>query len=195
MSTNITSAIDHPKLVENTQQLLSFKTLTEMLGSLRELPPLTEVSDWLFRVQVSSDELRPFRFFKQGTYARHRVCRNEFAELLILCWRPGQRTPIHDHNGSYGSVRVCEGVMWETVFALNSERQLYYQSAREWSAGEVTGADVPDIHQIGNPEVSGQELVTLHLYSPPLGVLNTYKVGSTEVGHYSPNEFMDGAGI
>jgi hypothetical protein len=38
-------------------------------------------------------------------------------------------------------------------------------------------------------------LVTLHLYAPPLGVLNTYKVGSSEIGHYSPNEFMDGAGI
>jgi len=43
--------------------------------------------------------------------------------------------------------------------------------------------------------VSGQNLVTLHLYAPPLGVLNTYKVGSSEVGHYTPDQFMDGAGI
>ena len=196
MSTNIRSAIHFPKLVEeNRARVFSFQLLVETLSALIEAPTLADVNDWLCRVEITSDDLRPYRFFKQGTYARHRVCRSEFAELLVLCWKPGQRTPIHDHNGSFGAVRVCEGVMWETVFALNNERELYYKSAREWNAGEATAADVPDIHQIGNPEVSGQDLVTLHLYAPPLGVLNTYKVGSKEIGCYSPNEFMDGAGI
>jgi cysteine dioxygenase len=195
MSTNITPAIHFPKLVEDKRRLLSFKSLIDTLSVLNEAPTFADLSDWLIRVNVTPDDLRPYRFFKSGTYARHRVMRNEFAELLVLCWKPGQRTPIHDHNGSYGAVRVCEGVMWETSFALNRERQLYYQSGREWNPGEATAADVPDIHQIGNPEVSGQDLVTLHLYAPPLGVLNTYKVGSSEVGYYSPNEFMDGAGI
>jgi cysteine dioxygenase len=195
MSTNVTPTAHLSKLVEGKHQLFSFAALTETLGALREPPTIADLNDWLYRTQATSDDLRPFRFFKQGTYARHRVCRNEFAELLVLCWRPGQRTPIHDHNGSYGAVRVCEGVMWETIFALNDAHELYYQRAREWNAREVTAADIPDIHQLGNPEVSGQDLVTLHLYAPPLGVLNTYKVGSSEVGHYSPNEFMDGAGI
>jgi cysteine dioxygenase len=196
MSTNITPVKSFPKLVEESQpRIFSFKSLIERLSALGEAPAFADLSDWLFRVHVTPDDLRPYRFFKQGTYARHRVMRNQFAEMLVLCWRPGQRTPIHDHNGSYGAVRVCEGVMWETMFALDNERRLYYQSAREWSAREVTGADVPDIHQLGNPEVSGQDLVTLHIYAPPLGVLNTYKVGSREIGHYSPNEFMDGAGI
>lgn len=195
MSTNVTSPVYFPKLVEDKESLFSFKSLAEALSSLRAAPTFKEINDWLFRVNIKPDDLRPYRFFKSGTYARHRVMRNEFAELLVLCWKPGQRTPIHDHNGSYGAVRVCEGVMWETIFGLNREHQLCYQSAREWHAGETTAADVPDIHQLGNPEVSGQDLVTLHLYAPPLGVLNTYKVGSSEVGHYSPNEFMDGAGI
>ncbi|MBC7911065.1 MAG: cysteine dioxygenase family protein, partial [Pyrinomonadaceae bacterium] len=130
-----------------------------------------------------------------ATYARHRVFRNNYAELLLLCWRPGQRTPIHDHNGSFGAVRVYKGVMWETIFALDEADTLCYQSVREWHPSEVTGADVPDIHQIGNPDVSGQDLVTLHLYAPPLGVLNTYRVGSSEIGSYTIDEFMDGAGI
>ncbi|HEX8889086.1 MAG TPA: cysteine dioxygenase family protein [Pyrinomonadaceae bacterium] len=196
MSINFTSTTPFTKLGEESPaRIFSFRLLIESLSALSTAPTLAEVNDWMNRVQTTADDLRPFRFFKQGTYARHRVFRNDFAELLVLCWKPGQRTPIHDHNGSYGAVRVCEGVMWETVFALNDERELYYKSGREWHAGEATTADVPDIHQIGNPEVSGQELVTLHLYAPPLGVLNTYKVGSSEVGCYSPNEFMDGAGI
>ena len=195
MSTNVTHASPLTQPVEGNGRLFSFKSLTERLAALREAPAFADLGDWLYRVTVTADDLRPYRSFKAGTYSRHRVMRNEFAELLVLCWRPGQRTPIHDHNGSYGAVRVCEGVMWETVFRLDDERRLYYHSAREWSPGETTAADVPDIHQIGNPDISGQDLVTLHLYAPPLGVLNTYKVGSREMGHYSPNEFMDGAGI
>lgn len=158
----------------------SLSALVETLSTLVEAPSLPELNLWLRQVQVDSAALRPFVGFKMGTYARHRVFRNEFAELLVLCWRPGQRTPIHDHNGSYGVVRVCEGVMWETLFTLDGQRGLAYQSAREWTKGLLTGADIPDIHQIGNPEVSGQNLITLHLYAPPLGTINTYRIGHAE---------------
>jgi hypothetical protein len=85
--------------------------------------------------------------------------------------------------------------MWETIFACDDDKKLCYKSGREWHPMDVTAADVPDIHQIGNPDVSGIDLVTVHLYAPPLGVLNTYRVGSAEIGHYTLDEFMDGAGI
>lgn len=196
MSVNITEVVHCPVDVEKEPpRPSSFEAFKKRLAALDGVPALQEIDAWMQEAQVTDEDLRPYRSFKAGTYARHRVFRNEFAELLVLCWRPGQRTPIHDHNGSHGAVRVCEGVMWETMFALDDEQKLYYQAAREWKSGQVTGADVPDIHQLGNPEVSGQCLVTLHLYAPPLGVLNTYKVGSSEVGHYTPDQFMDGAGI
>jgi len=173
----------------------SLKSLVNQLRVLNQAPTLQQVDSLLEDVQLNAEELRPYRSFKAGNYARHRVFRNEHVELLVLCWRPGQRTPIHDHNGSHGAVRVCEGVMWETMFELDGDRKLRYKSGRQWVPGDVTGAAVPDIHQLGNPEVSGQDMVTLHLYAPPLGVLNTYKVGSAEVGRYSPEQFIDGAGI
>ncbi|HEX8189306.1 MAG TPA: cysteine dioxygenase family protein [Pyrinomonadaceae bacterium] len=143
-------------------------------------PAFGELSALLGGVEVTAEELRPHVSFKEGTYARHRVHLGEHAELLVLCWRPGQRTPIHDHAGSYGAVRVLRGVMWETIFGMEGGSGLAYKSSREWTPGQVTGADVPDIHQLGNPDVSGQDLVTLHLYAPPLASLNVYKVGRPE---------------
>jgi len=196
MSINITEAVHVPvDLEKEPSRGSALGALVEKLTALDGVPSLEDISAWIEGAEVTDEDLRPYRGFKPGTYARHRVFRNEFAELLVLCWRPGQRTPIHDHNGSHGAVRVCSGVMWETIFALDDAHKLYYSRAREWNMGQVTGADVPDIHQLGNPEVSGQNLVTLHLYAPPLGVLNTYKVGSSEVGHYTPDQFMDGGGI
>lgn len=180
---------------EATPSGASLQALVNQLCALNEVPTLGQLDSLLEEVQLNADDLLPYRSFKAGNYARHRVFRNQHVELLFLCWRPGQRTPIHDHNGSHGAVRVCEGVMWETMFELDADSKLRYKSGRQWLAGDVTGAAVPDIHQLGNPEVSGQDMVTLHLYAPPLGVLNTYKVGSAEVGRYSPDQFIDGAGI
>ena len=181
MSTNVTPPLQLPKPVEGAVPILSFRSLAERLCALTEAPAFAELSDWLSRVTVTPDDLRPYRSFKPGTYSRHRVVRSPFAELLVLCWKPGQRTPIHDHNGSYGAVRVLEGVMWETVFALGEgDRGLAYERGREWLPGLVTGADIPDIHQLGNPDVSGRDLVTLHLYAPPLTSLNIYRVGQRD---------------
>ncbi|MBV9928232.1 MAG: cysteine dioxygenase family protein [Acidobacteria bacterium] len=154
--------------------------LVERLRRMAGPPTFGELNALLTGVEVTADELRPYVSFKEGTYARHRVHLGPHAELLVLCWRPGQRTPIHDHAGSYGAVRVLRGVMWETLFEMEGAEGLLYQSGREWTPGHVTGADVPDIHQLGNPDVSGRDLVTLHLYAPPLASLNVYKVGRTE---------------
>ena len=151
--------------------------LVERLSRCGARPTFDELNAMLEGVAVGADELRPYVGFKEGTYARHRVHLGEHAELLVLCWRPGQRTPIHDHAGSFGAVKVLRGVMWETLFEMGEGEGLRYLSGREWAPGHVTGADVPDIHQLGNPDVSGQDLVTLHLYSPPLTSLNVYKVG------------------
>jgi cysteine dioxygenase len=178
-----------------TGEALNLRGLVASITTLKQVPTLSDLYAFLEAFRVEWEELRPYVSFKPGTYARHLLVRGEHAEALLLCWRPGQKTPIHDHNGSIGAVRVCGGVLWETMFTLDDTQTLRYESAREWTDGYVTGADLPDIHQIGNPEVSGQELITLHIYAPPLGVLNTYKVGTSEIGQYSPNEFIDGAGI
>lgn len=167
---------------------LSLKSLVEALEMQTRPPSLTQLYKWLENLEISRAELQPYLGFKEGNYWRHRVCRNAFVEMLVLCWRPGHRTPIHDHNGSHGAVMVHDGVLWETNFAFDHEKGLCYQAGRQYGPRDVTGAGVPDIHQLGNPDVSGQDLITIHIYAPPLGVLNTYKVGSPEIDLFTPDD-------
>ncbi len=167
---------------------LSLRGLAEILEAQRTPPTLEQLYEWLENTEISREELKPYLGFKEGNYWRHRVCRNESVEMLVLCWRPGHRTPIHDHNGSHGAVLVYDGVLWESNFKFDEKSGLAYQEGREYRSGQVTGAGVPDIHQLGNPDVSGQNLITIHVYAPPLGVLKTYKVGSPEITLYTPDE-------
>lgn len=167
---------------------LSFKDLAEGLNSLKDVPSLEQLNELIERTRIDEDEVQPYLGFKAGNYSRHRVMKNEFVEMLVLCWKPGQRTPIHDHNGSHGAVLVHEGILWETLFEYDTEHGLGYKSHRELRAGGLTGSELPDIHQLGNPDVSGRDLITIHIYAPPLGVLKTYKLGSATIEQYTPAE-------
>jgi cysteine dioxygenase len=164
----------------------SFHDLAEALGAQQSIPSLAELYALVERTEISEDALRPYLGFKAGNYCRHRVMSNEFVEMLVLCWKPGQRTPIHDHNGSHGAVLVREGILWETTFDYDAETGLAYKAHRELRGGGLTGSELPDIHQLGNPDVSGQDLITIHIYAPPLGVLKTYKLGSSTIDLYTP---------
>ena len=167
---------------------LSFKELADALNSQTAVPTLGQINDLVERTTIRAEEVQPYLGFKAGNYSRHRVMKNEFVEMLVLCWKPGQRTPIHDHNGSHGAVFVQEGILWETIFDYDTEHGLGYQSHRELRAGGLTGSEDPDIHQLGNPDVSGRDLITIHIYAPPLGVLKTYKLGSAAIDMYTPAE-------
>ncbi len=188
LSTSIVTETNIPTAPPDSVSL-TFSELIEQLNAQTSPPSLEQIGSWMANVEITSLDVEPYVGFKEGNYWRHRVCRNEAVEMLIICWRPGQKTPIHDHNGSHGVVRVHQGLLWETTFSYEEERGLCYDTGRECPTGTVTGADVPDIHQLGNPEVSGQDLITVHVYAPPLGVLNTYKVGSSKIDLYTPNDF------
>jgi len=170
------------------EKKFSLPDLRSALESQSSIPSLEQIYDWLGSAEISPEELSPYSAFKEGNYWRHRVCRNQFVEMLVLCWRPGQRTPIHDHNGSHGGVKIWAGMLWETTFSFDPVTGLEYKSAREYAPTEVTGSDIPDIHQLGNPDVSGQDLITIHVYAPPLGVLHTYKPGSAKIDLYIPDD-------
>lgn len=167
---------------------LTFSDLADKLNALQSVPALADIYELVQRTQITAEEVEPYLGFKEGNYSRHRVMKNEFVEMLVLCWKPGQRTPIHDHNGSHGAVFVHQGILWETTFEYEMETGLNYKSHRELRAGGLTGSEVPDIHQLGNPDVSGQDLITIHIYAPPLGVLKTYKLGSATIEQYTPSE-------
>jgi cysteine dioxygenase len=169
-------------------EAFTLPALIRTLESQKAVPELEQIFEWLRVVEISESELAPYLGFKEANYWRHRVFRNEFIEMLVLCWRPGHRTPIHDHNGSHGGVKVQEGLLSEAIFLYDEVKGLEYESGRELSAGAVTGSEVPDIHQLGNPDGSDQDLVTIHIYAPPLGVLHTYKPGSVTIDLYVPDE-------
>lgn len=193
MSTNANAAAtpapaDAPATEADCRRAHTLSSLVELIAGLDTKPTFADLQDWLAHIEVSREELEPYLNFRPGTYVRTRVIRNAHVEMLVLCWRAGHYTSIHDHNGSYSSIRVLSGQMNETLYDYDGERGLCETETRDWTPGHVATADIPDIHRIGNHETSARDLITLHCYSPPFDVINTYKPGSKEIGELRPEE-------
>jgi cysteine dioxygenase len=183
----------HAPEPEQTHRL-TFAALTRKLAALKSAPTQHELNALLRRLEPGAEELRPHLNFKPQTYTRRRVLRTDLCEMLVLCWLPGHRTSIHDHNGSYGSIGICEGSMEEEIFTLNEAGEVVPAETHMRAAGEVTGTGVPDIHRIGASR-NAQRMITIHIYAPPLRVINTYQLGSAKVGECWPDDPNNPANI
>ena len=175
-------------------------TLSNLLSQFDRHPesiPLDELIAGLTESNLCLDDVQEFACFSDETYQRNLMHVGPGYQALILCWRSGQRSPIHDHRGSACGVRVLSGVLSETVFERNSTGLIFPTRTADLGEGSVCGSFDSDIHQVSNLQPAGQDLVTLHIYSPPLLVMGTYSLTDDRVGEFVPpvHEFTHGAGI
>ena len=56
-------------------------------------------------------EIERYIQFTENRYARNLVYKTPDFECLVLCWRPGQRSPIHDHGESICTVYTVSGTL------------------------------------------------------------------------------------
>jgi cysteine dioxygenase len=92
---------------------------------------------------------------------------------------------------------VLKGTATETLFERTPAGHVYATSSRKLPTGFCCGSQDADIHQISNLEPDGGDLVTLHIYSPPLLVMGTYSLTNTAIGQFDDRifDFSGGTGI
>ena len=175
----------------------SLKALFAKLDARTQAIPLADLEAELKTTELQDVDFRRVATFGDRSYRRNLLHEGPNYHALVLCWRPGQRSPIHDHNGSSCAVRVLQGVATETAVARTSQGLVYATTSRDCHVGAVLGSFDADAHQISNLQPPGQDLITLHLYSPPLLKMNRYSLTDAQVESFvDPVEyFVEGAGI
>ena len=156
------------ELVTNSPSLNGFLV---WLDGLNQRPTLKILEEKLLDLEINMSTLTKFLGYTDDGYQRNVVKKTEHYELVLICWKPGQKTPIHDHKGSDCAFLILEGFSTESVYK-NKEGNLEVSRIRKYAPGEVCAAEEPDIHMISNDEEIN--LVNLHLYSPPLKDFTIY---------------------
>ena len=156
--------------------------LVEWLSDFKQRIDLDELKTRLDDDSLTVDLLADYVHFSDERYARNLLAHGPQFYALVLCWKPGQASPIHDHKGASCGVRVIQGTATETSFAWEGDK-LIPQSVTTMQAGEVCGSFDDDIHEIRNN--GSENLVTLHVYSPYLDNINLYDLESGKVTVFS----------
>src|SRR4051812_501848 len=175
---------------------ITFAALFDELDQYDQRIPLDLLRARIRSLEIQPSEIQPFIKFAPDTYRRNLMRAGPAYHALILCWKSGQRSPIHDHAGSSCAVRVLNGTCTETLFERSTMGHIFPTSTQQLAAGTCCGSQDADIHQISNLEPEDQPLITLHIYSPPLLVMGKYSLESAQRSEFvEPNYFLEGAGI
>jgi len=164
--------------------------LVEGLKSFeRDLITLEAVRTFMQNVQLPIDSLNPYIHFSDDSYTRNLIYRDQLFEVMTICWKPGQLTTIHTHNGQLGWMTVpqgeiavhnyrylgCNAPERQNVVGLDclaGATQLELERLRTDSCTESSPVYCVDklhtIHQIENLESSTHGVVSLHVYSLPI---------------------------
>ena len=137
----------------SVREVLSVQALERLVDGIAERPHL-------WRPLVAHDPAR--RIFR-------RVPGPEAATLWLICWMPGHDTGFHDHDGSWGHVRVLDGWVREERLSLGSPTR-----SRILEPGQAFSFGAGDIHRVVG--AGDGPAVTLHAYSPPLAGMGAYSV-------------------
>src|SRR5436190_9771106 len=129
------------------------KTLNDLfcyLDALGQRAPLPELLEEMRALQVDLRDLAPHVRFSDQKYRRNLVRGTDWYNLWVLCWRNGQRSPIHDHRGSSCAVRVLRGTMTESQFVFAPNGHVKPTLSRDLAPGAVVGSEDTDMHQVSN---------------------------------------------
>jgi cysteine dioxygenase len=172
----------------------AFAQLDRIQGQL----PMDAILDWLGDMPLSVEQLAAYQIFSPERYVRNRLHDGPNYQALVLCWRNGQRSPIHNHRGSHCGVRVLHGVATETIFGRAGNGMVYPVGSRDLTWGQICASADDDIHQVSNLQAAGANLVTLHIYSPPLVRMEMFSLDSPAILEWNDpinDPFPVGGGI
>jgi cysteine dioxygenase len=154
--------------------------LISYLDSLSARADLSVLTRLLQDVAITRADILPACTFGVSGYRRNTIAESPWYELLALCWRSGHCTPIHDHHGVSCAFRVIEGTGTEVRFAPTPSGLICPTGTVPMPPAYICAAQDSDIHQVANHQAPGNDLITLHIYSPPIVQMRTYKLATSD---------------
>lgn len=180
-----------------TKERTTPKSLLSYLDGLTERATTKDLLEQLSNLDVTLDDIADYVQFSDENYMRNLIREGPWYHLLALCWRSGQRSPIHNHAGSTCGVRVLSGTATETLFERTPSGLLKAVASTDLECGQTSASQDSDTHQVSNLQAPGNDLITLHIYSPPLLRMDTFSLIDDSVGEFRPiiTEHIHGCGI
>lgn len=146
--------------------------LIEQVKVIDKCLTIEEAKRALSALRVDAKEVLRAARLDPRFYTRTSVWCTEYLEVLIMGWLPGQMSPLHNHKGSICAVQVLAGEALEVGYEKSEPGYLSPLDLAKFPQGSIAVSEDEEIHQFGN--ASSNPMVSLHLYSPPLTLAETF---------------------
>lgn len=134
-------------------------------------------------MELDVAEFKPYSFWNEQFYTRNCIARSDKYELILLCWEPGQITPIHCHGGQECWVYMVQGCIGETRYDLDEATQKLTES-KYMELGEGKFSYMNDdmgLHSLKN--LSDGRSMSLHLYMNPIDECRIYDDATGDINY------------
>ncbi|MED4533200.1 cysteine dioxygenase family protein [Metabacillus fastidiosus] len=171
-------------------------TLTNRLKNVLDClkaPSKAELKDALLRLDITLEDLSNLpKPLEDKPYNRELLYKSEEVELLVMNWSELECAP-HDHGNSHGWIQVITGTSCNSVYEIKENglpAELFHEY---YEKGKYFYAPKKAVHKM--QASNHTNLVTLHLYSPPITGMIVYDlrkcaacVVSDDCGAWWPKE-------
>ena len=135
-------------------------------------------------MEIPPADFMKFAHWNQQGYTRNCIERTEDFELLLLCWNPGDATPIHCHGEQRCWVYQVSGTLKEVIYKAYDQDHKIPDTTKQLKAGEVAYMDDSlGFHSLSN--TSDAPSMSLHLYAKPIDACTYY---DEELGAFVPSD-------
>lgn len=143
-------------------------------------PQTTSPASLAMALAAHPERWRPLVDYRTDTRWYRLLERTGQREVWLLSWLPGQGTDLHDHGPASGAFAIAAGALTERVVAAKPDRRPV-EVTRTLEAGRSRAFGPHYIHQVSN--TGTVPAVSVHVYTPGLTVMNTYRVEPDELVH------------
>ena len=157
-------------------------SLRALIDVINKLPADERTGDKIRRLvqrtHISEAEIEKCKVFSNEGYARNLFYKNSDFEILVMCWKSGQKSPIHDHDDCLSVEKVFSGTLAFTAYHRVYPRgdEIYQGETYTGVPGDVADVAAGDIHLLDNPREFGSDAITVHFYFPPLKQMKCFDI-------------------
>ena len=153
-------------MLDSNKQSTPLQTIEQLVTELTE-EERTDYAQIIKSTAIPASEFLEHASWSKESYTRNCLVDCDELELILLCWEPGQVTPIHDHGGEQCWVKVVQGELKETIFHTCDAGDLNEVRSSVAKNGDVTYmVDFMGCHRLEN--VHKGRSMSLHLYAKPI---------------------------
>lgn len=168
--------VDEKKGIYVVEPGLAVSSFIEKLNKLSYKKfPVDEVLNLLRKEALSFEFLEPYVFFSDARYTRNVIHKSPEFEVLVMCWKPGQKSTIREHKNNIGLMQVALGNLQVSYYQEDpTSGAKIVKKINSVDLKQGTVEVVSGVYQIEN--VFGTDAVSLHVFIPPLSDTDIYDI-------------------